>query len=40
VRLLLIVFFIAGAMVLAFVKVEEGQLAAREAEARAGVHVA
>ena len=36
----LIVFFIAGGTVLAFVRVDEGRRAAREAEARAGVHAA
>jgi MFS transporter, UMF1 family len=36
----LIVFFAIGAVLLAFVNVDEGRRAAREAEARAGVHAA
>lgn len=36
----LVVFFIAGAVVLSFVNVEEGRRAAREAEDRAGLHAA
>jgi len=36
----LVVFFVAGGLLLAFVNVDEGRRAAREAEARAGVHAA
>jgi UMF1 family MFS transporter len=34
------VFFVVGGVLLAFVNVDEGRRAAREAEARAGVHAA